>query len=87
MNCGYGRGSSVLEVIDVVKRVSGVDFEVRLSPAPPRAIRRRSSPRSTASASGWAGSRHDDLDEIVEQALRWEPALRTRAPLPERLLP
>ena len=36
LNCGYGRGYSVLEVIDVVKRVSGVDFEVRLSPAPAR---------------------------------------------------
>ena len=32
MNCGYGHGSSVLEVIDVVKRVSGVDFEVRFAP-------------------------------------------------------
>jgi nucleoside-diphosphate-sugar epimerase len=39
MNCGYGHGSSVLEVVDVVKRVSGVDFEVRLSPRRP-AIRR-----------------------------------------------
>src|SRR3954447_11974896 len=28
LNCGYGRGFSVLEVIEVVKRVSGVDFEV-----------------------------------------------------------
>ena len=26
LNCGYGRGFSVLEVIDTVKRVSGVDF-------------------------------------------------------------
>ncbi|WP_238314482.1 UDP-glucose 4-epimerase GalE, partial [Methylobacterium crusticola] len=32
LNCGYGRGYSVLEVIDVVKAVSGVDFPVRLSP-------------------------------------------------------
>jgi UDP-glucose 4-epimerase len=30
-NVGYGRGYSVLEVIDTVKRVSGVDFEVRRS--------------------------------------------------------
>jgi UDP-glucose 4-epimerase len=27
-NCGYGRGYSVLEIVDVVKRVSGVDFPV-----------------------------------------------------------
>jgi UDP-glucose 4-epimerase len=28
LNCGYGRGFSVLEVIETVKRVSGADFEV-----------------------------------------------------------
>ena len=28
-NCGYGRGFSVLEVIDAVRRASGRDFEVR----------------------------------------------------------
>ena len=27
-NCGYGHGSTVKEVVDVVKRVSGVDFTV-----------------------------------------------------------
>ncbi|TFZ54149.1 UDP-glucose 4-epimerase GalE, partial [Methylorubrum sp. Q1] len=32
VNCGYGRGYSVLEVVEVVKRISGRDFEVRLSP-------------------------------------------------------
>src|SRR6516164_9187457 len=28
LNCGYGRGFSVLEVIDTVKRVAGIDFKV-----------------------------------------------------------
>ena len=37
-NCGYGRGYSVREVIDTVKRVSGVDFRVDISGA----ARRRS---------------------------------------------
>jgi UDP-glucose 4-epimerase len=32
LNCGYGRGFSVLEVIDAVKRVSGVDFKVEIAP-------------------------------------------------------
>src|SRR3954467_10504664 len=32
LNCGYGRGYSVLEVIEVVKRVSGREFEVRFCP-------------------------------------------------------
>jgi UDP-glucose 4-epimerase len=28
LNCGYGRGFSVLEVIETVKRVSSVDFKI-----------------------------------------------------------
>ncbi len=35
LNCGYGRGYSVLEVIEVVKRISGRDFAVRLCPRRP----------------------------------------------------
>jgi len=30
-NCGYQRGYSVLQVVDVVKKVSGVDFETRIT--------------------------------------------------------
>ena len=78
LNCGYGRGYSVLEVVDVVKRVSGRDFEVRLQP------RRAGDPaRIVAGADrirtelGWT-PRHDDLAGIVEQALAWEDALARR---------
>jgi UDP-glucose 4-epimerase len=74
-NCGYSKGFSVLEVIDAVKRVSGVDFDVRL--APPRA----GDPAAIVAASqkirdrlGWQ-PRHDDLDEIVRHALSWEDHL------------
>jgi UDP-glucose 4-epimerase len=31
LNCGYGRGFSVLEVIESVKRISGVDFKVEFA--------------------------------------------------------
>ena len=31
-NCGYGHGQTVKEVVDVVKKVSGVDFKVLMSP-------------------------------------------------------
>src|SRR5215472_12392685 len=31
LNCGYGHGFSVLEVIDTVKRASGVDFRVDIA--------------------------------------------------------
>lgn len=75
MNCGYGHGASVLEVIDVVKRVSGVDFEVRLVP------RRPGDPASLVAKVeriherlGWV-PQCDDLTAIVDQALRWERIL------------
>jgi UDP-glucose 4-epimerase len=74
-NCGYSRGSSVLEVIDAVKRVSRRDFEVRLSPrrpGDPAAIVADST--KIRSSLGWVPE-HDDLDQIVAQALRWEDHL------------
>jgi UDP-glucose 4-epimerase len=76
LNCGYGQGYSVLEVIDVVKRVSGVDFEVRLSP------RRAGDPAALIAQAdrvrellGWQ-PRYQNLEIIVEQALAWERRLR-----------
>ncbi|MEH3119736.1 MAG: UDP-glucose 4-epimerase GalE [Methylorubrum populi] len=78
VNCGYGRGYSVLEVVEVVRRVSGRDFEVRLSP------RRPGDPaRIVAGADrirnelGWT-PKHDDLDAIVAQAFAWEDFLTKR---------
>jgi UDP-glucose 4-epimerase len=78
LNCGYGRGYSVLEVVDVVKKVSGVDFPVVMSP------RRPGDPAAIVAKAdriraelGWR-PRHDDLTEIVTQALTWERALKTR---------
>jgi UDP-glucose 4-epimerase len=68
----------VLQVIDAVKRVSGVDFDVRLAP------RRPGDPASIVAASdriraelGWVPA-HDDLDRIVSQALAWERHLARR---------
>jgi UDP-glucose 4-epimerase len=77
MNCGYGHGASVLEVVEVVKKVSGVDFEVRFGP------RRSGDPASLVAGIdrlrglGWAPL-YDDLEEIVSQALRWERVLAER---------
>jgi UDP-glucose 4-epimerase len=74
-NCGYGRGLSVLEVIDVVKNVSGVDFPVRISG------RRAGDPANLIAGAerirselGWA-PKHDDVEGIVRQALDWERRL------------
>lgn len=79
LNCGYGRGYSVLEVIEVMKQISGVDFRVDLSPrraGDPAAIVARAD-RIRADL-GWA-PRLDDLDEIVRSALSWERHLVGRA--------
>ncbi|MGO4573556.1 UDP-glucose 4-epimerase GalE [Microvirga sp. 2TAF3] len=77
MNCGYGHGASVLEVIEVVKKVSGVDFQVRLSPRrggdPARLVAKVDRIRNL----GWQ-PRYDNLEEIVAQALRWEKILAER---------
>ncbi len=76
-NVGYARGYSVLQVIDAVKRVSGVDFEVQV------AGRRAGDPAQIVAANdhiralGWT-PQHDDLDTIVRQALAWERGLRAR---------
>jgi UDP-glucose 4-epimerase len=77
-NCGYERGFSVLEVIESVKRVSGVDFDVEMAP------RRPGDPAAIVAANerirrtlGWT-PQYDNLDEIVRQALEWEKHLMTR---------
>jgi UDP-glucose 4-epimerase len=78
MNCGYGRGFSVLDVLETVKQVSGVDFPVKHSP------RRPGDPDRIVAASdrarellGWQ-PRLDDLSTIVSHALAWEKKLRER---------
>lgn len=71
-NCGYSRGHSVFEVIDAVKRVSGSDFNVRLSerrPGDPAAIVATSD--KISETLGWK-PQLNDLDQIVVQALAWE---------------
>ncbi|MFG1263978.1 UDP-glucose 4-epimerase GalE [Xanthobacter aminoxidans] len=78
LNCGYGRGFSVKEVVDVVKRVSGVDFPVKLSG------RRAGDPACLVGAAdrirtelGWT-PQLDDLETIVRHALGWEERLAAR---------
>jgi UDP-glucose 4-epimerase len=79
-NCGYGHGQTVKEVVEVVKRVSGIDFPVVLAtrrPGDPAAIVAKAD--RIKSALGWKPSR-DNLDEIVRQALDWERRLHNRHP-------
>ena len=78
LNCGYGHGFSVFEVIEAVKRASGVDFKVDFAPRragdPARIVAASARIRATL---GWR-PRFDDLSTIVTHALAWERELMTR---------
>lgn len=77
-NCGYGRGFSVLELIDSVRRISGNDFEVRMAERRPGDMSRVIADSALAKrVLGWT-PRHDDLDVIVATALKWEDQLSRR---------
>jgi UDP-glucose 4-epimerase len=77
-NCGYGRGFSVLEVIETVKKVSGRGFKVVPGGRRPGdAVSVTASPALIKSRFGWTPV-HDDLDEIVGSALSWEASLSRR---------
>jgi UDP-glucose 4-epimerase len=78
INCGYGHGYSVREVVDAVKRVSGVDFPVEMRP------RRAGDPAAIVAdvhaikgILSWKPD-YDDLDTIVRHALAWEKKLIAR---------
>ena len=75
MNCGYGRGFSVLEVLDAVDRVTNLKIDRRLEG------RRAGDPASLVSDNRrikatipWQ-PRYADLDTIVAHALAWERRL------------
>ncbi|RZN00382.1 UDP-glucose 4-epimerase GalE [Bradyrhizobium genosp. SA-3] len=72
LNCGYGRGYSVIQVIDAMRRESGNDFPVEL------AARRPGDPAEIVASAermrnllGWR-PQWDDLSLIVRHAFAWE---------------
>ena len=75
LNCGYGRGFSVLEVLDAVDRVTNMTIERRMEG------RRAGDPAELVADNGailaalpWRPQR-DDLETIVKDALAWERKL------------
>lgn len=77
LNCGYGRGFSVREIIESVKRVSGSDFKVieqARRPGDPAAI--VADPALAQEMLNWS-PKWDEIDTIVEHALAWETKLRS----------
>jgi UDP-glucose 4-epimerase len=82
LNCGYGRGYSVKQVLRAVEGVTGTVLEQRI------AQRRIGDPVSLVAdnrrllALGWK-PRFDDLPVIIEHAYNWELALAKRSPAPD----
>jgi UDP-glucose 4-epimerase len=78
LNCGYGHGYSVLQVLDAVDRVTNNQLvrklEGRRAGDPDSLI---SDNRGIIARFGWQ-PKYDDLDTIVQHALAWERQLEDR---------
>jgi UDP-glucose 4-epimerase len=75
INCGYGRGFSVRQVVAAVEQAAGKSLAVEMAPRRPGDL--ASVVANTARLSkllNWK-PKHDDLNRIVETALNWERRL------------
>jgi UDP-glucose 4-epimerase len=74
LNLGNGKGYSVLEVIEAVRRVSGLDVPHTMGPRregdPPRLVGEATKAREVL---GWV-PRRPDLDDIIRSAWEWMQA-------------
>ncbi len=72
MNCGYGHGYSVREVVDIARKVTGVDFPLeetgRRAGDPPALV---ADSRRIRELTGWKPL-HDNLEFIIQTAWEWE---------------
>ena len=80
LNCGYGHGYSVREVLQAVEAVSGTPLSISEKP------RRAGDPSELVAVAerirsvlGWS-PRYDDLDTIVQSSLEWERKIAGRDP-------
>ena len=75
LNCGYGRGYSVLETIGAVQRVSGRDFAVQYASRRPGDIMTMVADTTRIrSTLDWT-PQYDNLETIARHALAWEEKL------------
>ena len=75
LNCGYGRGYSVLETIEAVRRVAGRNFAVQYAPRRPGDIMTMIADTGRIRATLDWTPQFDDLDAIAAHALAWEEKL------------
>ncbi len=72
MNCGYGSGYSVRQVLDTLREVCGHDFPIEIAPRRPGdAAEIYAESKRIREILGWK-PKHDNLKEIVASALAWE---------------
>ena len=74
-NVGYGEGSTVREVIEMVKKVSGVDFKVVESPRRPGDPAMLVASNEKIKNTGRWEPRYNNLEKIITDAWRWERKL------------
>lgn len=75
LNCGYGQGFSVRQVLDVMQKLA--DAPITVKSAPRRegdAARLVADSKKIRDVLGWR-PKHDDLEEIISSALEWERGL------------
>jgi UDP-glucose 4-epimerase len=75
LNCGYGRGYSVLETIEAVRVVSMRNFAVQYAPRRPGDIVTMVADTSRIRATLDWTPQYDDLETIAAHALAWEEKL------------
>ena len=79
LNCGYGRGYSVRDVLDTVREVSNVEFPIiesdRRPGDPPELVADNTRIQEVLD---WR-PQHDDLTKICDSAFKWEQTLRRRS--------
>ncbi len=71
-NCGYGKGYTVREIIETVKKISGVDFKTKIAARRAGDIARiYTDPAKIKNVLGWT-PRYDDIELICKTAFLWE---------------
>jgi UDP-glucose 4-epimerase len=80
LNCGYGHGYSVRDVLSSVEKASGKSLNIREEAPragdPPELIAVAERIRTVL---GWT-PKYDDLDTIVRTSLEWERKIAARDP-------
>jgi UDP-glucose 4-epimerase len=71
-NVGYGKGTSVKEIIDIMKKVSGVDFKAKITHRRPGDVDELLAENDKIKKKMNWEPKYDDLEFICKSAYEWE---------------